>query len=105
MKLGTAIATLLIFALTAAGVSTADELPMQLAQLSPAPAGEPTMVAQKAIQDAGHQCSLIVAATRLGDGSIRAVCNDGEIYRVFNFQGQSLAMKCSALKSLGVSGC
>jgi hypothetical protein len=41
----------------------------------------------------------------LKDGSIRAVCSNGEAYRVFTVKGMTVAMKCSAAAKLGVSGC
>ena len=78
------------------------------AQLEAAPDGEPTMVAQHAIERAGFQgrvCSLVVSAQRVGDGSIKAICNDQETFRVFSVGGKALAMRCSAARKLGVEGC
>lgn len=72
-----------------------------------APKGEATMVAQKIILDnfEKNDCPLVVKANRLGDGSIRATCSNGEIFRVFNLQGKNLALRCSAAAQMGISGC
>jgi hypothetical protein len=73
--------------------------------IGPAPKGPAEQVAMAAIKDAGHPCGTIVRATRSDSGSIRAVCSNGEAYRVFTVNGQLIAMKCSAAAKLGVSGC
>jgi hypothetical protein len=74
------------------------------AQFGPAPDGEPTVIAQKIIRRnfAEDVCSLVVEAHRLGDGSIRAKCNNGEIFRII---GENIAMRCSVAAGAGVSGC
>ncbi len=74
-------------------------------QVDPAPAGEPTMVAQRIITYNEHPCPLVVSATRLGDGSIRARCNNGEVYRVAVMKGIEIAMRCSAAEKMGIKGC
>lgn len=78
-----------------------------LAQIMPAPEGEPTMVAQREIQEAHGEslCPLVVDARRLRDGSIKAVCNNQEDFRIFTLQGTTVAMKCSAARAQGISGC
>lgn len=74
---------------------------------SAAPIGGPEQVAAAAIEDAGHPCGEISAAVRVPkDGSILAVCTNGERYRVFTMERVgTVAMKCSAAEKLGVKGC
>jgi hypothetical protein len=51
-------------------------------------------------------CPLVTIAQRFGDGSIKAVCTNGETYRVFTVpKVGSVAMKCSAVIQLGITGC
>lgn len=66
---------------------------------------EEMRLASRAINQAEHPCPAVVAAVRLSDGSLRAVCSNSEIYRVMMFKGEWLAMKCSAAERLGVQGC
>ena len=76
--------------------------------IGPAPAGEPSVVAQKVIQKDFETsvCSLVVESRRLGDGSIMALCNNGERFRVFSVQSIGpVALRCSAAEKLGVEGC
>jgi hypothetical protein len=77
------------------------------ATMGPAPKGEATEIAQKIIHDNFDvsDCPLVVGAKRFGDGSIKAVCNTGEDFRVFSINKKPVAMKCSALKAMGISGC
>jgi hypothetical protein len=76
-----------------------------------APKGDAKVVAHRIILENFDRtdCPLIVAATRLGDGSIKAKCDNGQDYRVFSvIKGEKtlrLAMRCSAARSMGVSGC
>src|SRR5262245_48586608 len=74
-------------------------------RIGPAPAGSPKLVAAAAIKDADHPCGRLLDAVRLPEGSIRAVCSNGEAYRIFTVDGKVVAMKCSAAARLGVSGC
>jgi hypothetical protein len=71
------------------------------------PAGEPTVVAQKVIHDNfdKSQCPLVVRASRIGDGSIKAFCNNGASFRIMNANGKDLAMNCVAAEKMGVKGC
>lgn len=73
--------------------------------VGPAPAGPPKSVAAAAIKDADHPCGIVSSATRLDSGGIRAVCSNGEAYRIFTVQGRVVAMRCSAAARIGVSGC
>jgi hypothetical protein len=73
--------------------------------IGPAPKGPAEQVAMAAIKDTGHPCGTVVRAARTDNGGIRAVCSNGEAYRVFTVNGQLVAMKCSAAAKLGVSGC
>ena len=47
---------------------------------NPAPQGAPKSIATAAIQDTAHPCGAVLDAIRLSDGSIRAVCSNGEAY-------------------------
>lgn len=74
----------------------------------PAPAGEATVVAQKVILENFEKkdCPLVVRASRLGDGSIMAECNNRERFRVFSIKSiGDVAMRCSALAKAGIAGC
>jgi hypothetical protein len=75
------------------------------AQMQPAPYGNPVKVAMEAIKLADHPCGAIKTAIRLSEGNIRAVCTNGEAYRVFMYSGELVAMRCSAAKRMGVGGC
>lgn len=74
-------------------------------KIGPAPAGSPKTVAAAAIRDADHPCGNVRDAIRLDTGGIRAVCSNGETYRIFTVDGKVVAMRCSAAARLGVSGC
>lgn len=71
----------------------------------PAPAGGAVSVATSAINDAGHKCGKVKSAKRLDDGSVRAVCSNGESFRIFTVNANIIAMKCSAAERMGVKGC
>jgi hypothetical protein len=74
----------------------------------PAPEGEPAIVAQEIIQANFDEpdCPLVVDAKRLGDGTIRASCSSGEIFRVFSMPSMGgVALKCSAALKMGIEGC
>jgi hypothetical protein len=74
-------------------------------KISPAPRGDEKQIASAAIKNAEHPCGRVLDAIRLQDNSVRAMCSNGEAYRVFSLQGEVVAMKCSAAKRLGVGGC
>lgn len=73
------------------------------------PPGSPTEVARRAINENGRVCGALTSATALNDGTIRAVCSNGQSYRVFAVEKDAqvvlLAMDCEAARRLGVSGC
>ena len=73
--------------------------------IGPAPDGEPIIVAQKIISDNFDPsiCPLVVRAARLGDGSINAICDNLETFRVFRLLGKDVAMRCSVANSIGIS--
>jgi hypothetical protein len=75
------------------------------AVMGPAPSGDPMRVAGHMIAAAQHPCPRLTAASRLGDGSIRATCSNGEVYRLATVNGEDVAMKCSAAARVGVKGC
>lgn len=66
---------------------------------------EEMRLATRVIRQTEHPCGTVAAAVRLSDGSVRAVCANGEVYRVFPLRGEWLAMKCSAVQRIGVEGC
>ena len=74
--------------------------------IGPAPDGEPTVIAQKIIMENFDppDCPLVIRAFRLGDASIKALCNNGESYRIFRVNSQYVAMRCSVANKLG-AGC
>lgn len=75
------------------------------ATMGPAPTGDPKAVSVRAIAAAKHPCPTVVRASRNPDGSVSAVCSNKEDYRIFSLDGQSIVMKCSEVRKLGVSGC
>ncbi|HYF09159.1 MAG TPA: hypothetical protein VD970_16170 [Acetobacteraceae bacterium] len=66
--------------------------------------GDPKVAAQSAIGATPdrHLCPVVSVATRLVDGSIRAVCNTGETFVVLNRNGQAVAMRCSVARREGI---
>jgi hypothetical protein len=50
-------------------------------------------------------CPTVKFADRARDGTIVALCDNGERFRIFGFRGNTLAMRCSAVKALGIEGC
>ncbi len=61
-------------------------------------------IATIAINGAEHPCGTVVSATRSA-GGIRALCSNGETYAIVEIQGKTLAMRCSAVRALGIEGC
>ena len=78
-------------------------------QPAPAPEGDTLVVAQSAIRANFKKsiCPRVEAAERLPNGSIRAKCNNNEIFRVFSAGPKRavLAMRCSAAAKMGLRGC
>lgn len=72
---------------------------------TPASPTEEMRLATRAIREAEHSCGTVTAAIRLSDGSVRATCSNGEIYRVMTLRGELIAMKCSAAERMGIKGC
>lgn len=67
-------------------------------RLGPAPSGNPAAVAHKAIReqfDSGV-CLAVSQAARLFDGSIRAVCSDAAVIRIYSVRDTDrvIAMRC-----------
>lgn len=73
--------------------------------VGPAPIGDTKVVALQAIHEAKHACPKIISAKRWSNGSITAICSNGEDYRIFTINGELLAMKCSAARAIGVNSC
>ncbi len=75
-------------------------------RIKPAPAGDADTVAMSVIRDAEHPCGNVVTAERVADGSIKAVCTNGEDYRIMTVDGVGpVAMRCSAVREMDISGC
>jgi hypothetical protein len=72
-------------------------------QFGPTETGDPAVVAFKVInsnfEDA--DCPSVRVAKWLEDGSVFAICSNGERFRVYG----KISMKCSATEKLGVAGC
>jgi hypothetical protein len=102
-------------ALPKAGVAPAYSVPPKVAVptvvaqvgIGPAPDGEPTVVAQRIISENFDppDCPLVIRAFRLGDGSIKSFCNNGESYRILSVNAKNYAMRCSVVNKLGPAGC
>jgi hypothetical protein len=56
---------------------------------NPALQGAPQSIATAAMKDSDHPCGAVLDAIRLSDGSIRAVCSNGEAYLVFSLSPAS----------------
>jgi hypothetical protein len=92
-----------LFALVAASVSAQTTV-------GPAPSGDPAKVARQEIQKAEHPCPRVVAATRVSGGGIAAKCSNGEDYLIASMSNPKhghivVAMRCSAARKLGITGC
>jgi hypothetical protein len=60
-------------------------------------------IATMAIRDADHPCGTVTSAVRSPRGTgIWALCSNGERYGIIEIQGKTLAMRCSALKAMGI---
>ena len=75
--------------------------------VGPAPSGDADAVAMMVILDNfdTRDCPKVIEAGRESDGSIKAKCSSGEEFHVFTLKGKALAMKCSAVKAMGINGC
>lgn len=75
-------------------------------ETGPAPPGSTDEVAHEAILASGCPCPDLLRASRLDDGSLMAVCRNGEDYRVFTLDGEAVALRCSAVRAqTGKPGC
>jgi hypothetical protein len=81
----------------------------QNAKVEPAPDGDPFSVSTKAIRKAEHPCGKVISAQRRRDGSVLAMCANGEWYLVATAvhagKKSVFALKCSAAERLGVHAC
>jgi len=77
------------------------------AGMGPAPNGKEGAVARQIIQDNYDVsvCPRIAEALRLRDGSIRATCGTGEVFRVFRLNGKNFALRCSVAEKVNVKNC
>jgi hypothetical protein len=73
--------------------------------IGPAPAGDEAMVALAVIYENFDKavCPLVTEAHRLGDGAIRATCDNGEAFLIFSASGVGpAALRCSVAWKLGI---
>lgn len=76
--------------------------------VGPAPAGDPAEVALPIIRERQPGiCPAIQQAVRIFDGSIRAVCTDGNVVRIMSLRetGHVLALRCIPPADGSVSLC
>jgi hypothetical protein len=78
-------------------------------KIVPVPAGDAAQIATDAVREAGHPCRKVIDAARLTDGTIRAKCSGGQVYRIFAVIQDNrrvlLALNWHAAKELGITGC
>ncbi|MBR0653025.1 hypothetical protein GXW78_25440 [Roseomonas terrae] len=93
----------LILAVAAGPVVAAAQEP----QISGAPAGDAGRVALRAIHGNfnAEVCPRLTRAERQQNGSIHAVCDNGESFRVFRIGDRIVAMRCAAAARYGIEGC
>jgi hypothetical protein len=73
--------------------------------VGPAPTGDAAKVALREIRRADHPCPKVRQAVRAADGSIRAVCSNGEDYLIASMSNPKhglavVALRCSAARRL-----
>lgn len=74
-------------------------------ELGPAREGEPLAAAARAMSRAGQSCSHLASAVRLEDGSIQAMCADGERYRIATVNGVEVSLHCTRARAVGIANC
>jgi hypothetical protein len=74
-------------------------------ELGSAREGEPLAVAARAMSRAGQSCPHLASAVRLEDGSIQAMCADGERYRITTVNGVEVSLHCARARAMGISNC
>jgi hypothetical protein len=76
-------------------------------RIGAAPAGDSAAIAQRTIHEnfGPAVCPRVTEARREANGSIHAVCGDGETFRVFEIGGRVVAMRCAAAARYGIEGC
>lgn len=76
--------------------------------MGPAPEGKAAAVAQAIIHDNFEKqlCPKVAVAQRFPDGTISAICNNDEKFRVFSMDSVgNVALRCAAAAKLGIKGC
>lgn len=74
--------------------------------MGPAPEGKAAAVAQVVIHDNFDKqvCPKVAVAQRFPDGTISAICNNDEKFRVFYMESVgNVALRCSAAAKLGIT--
>jgi len=67
--------------------------------------GEPLVLAAQAMSRTGQSCRHLASAVRLEDGSIQAMCTDGEKYRITTVNGVEISLNCSRARAMGITNC
>lgn len=72
----------------------------------PVPPGDEIEWATVAIRGfSGHECGEVVEATRLPDGTIRAKCRSGELFRIAVMDEAPIAVRCAEAAKHGFEDC
>ena len=53
----------------------------------------------------GHECGSVVEAKRLADGTIRAKCDNGEVFRIAFMDGEPFVVNRLATEKHGIENC
>jgi hypothetical protein len=86
-----AAAFAIAFALGHSALTSVAETPV----LKPVPPGDEIQWATVAILNfSGHECRRVVEANRLSDGTIRAKCDSGELFRIGFMDEAPIAVRC-----------
>lgn len=72
----------------------------------PVPPGDEIEWATLAIRGfSGHECGEVVEAKRLPDGTIRAKCRSGELFRIAFMDDAPIAVRCADAEKHGFEDC
>jgi len=99
----TAATFVIAFAFGHSALTSVSETPI----VKPVPPGDEVQWATVAIRgfSGWHECSRVVEANRLPDGTIRAKCDSGELFRIAFMDEAPIAIKCPAAEKNGITDC
>jgi hypothetical protein len=99
----TAAVFAIAFALAYSASTSVSETPV----LKPVPPGDEIQWATVAILNFSgwQECRRVVEANRLPDGTIRAKCDSGEMFRISFKDGAPFAVKCVVDEKHGIENC